>query len=124
MNSLGGSPFFLSLIATNVSLPFFLFTVPARAISDLTDRRNLFIGLYLWLAAAAGMLAICSWLNLVHPYVILTTVLLVGVGFAFNAPVWASIVLEIVRKEELVSAITLGGVQMNLAGIVGPALVS
>jgi MFS family permease len=68
------------------------------------------------------MLAVCSWLNLVDPYVILTTVLLLGIGFAFNAPVWASIVPEIVRKEELVSAITLGGVQMNLAGIVGPGM--
>jgi predicted MFS family arabinose efflux permease len=52
----------------------------------------------------------------------LITVFLLGTGFAFNAPVWASIVPEIVQKEELASAITLGGVQMNLAGIVGPAL--
>lgn len=44
-----------------------------------------------------------------------------GIGFAFNAPVWASIIPEIVQ-EELASAITLGGVQMNLGGIVGPAL--
>jgi MFS family permease len=122
MNSLSASPFLLSLIATSASLPFFLFTLPAGAISDLANRRNLFIAINLWLATAAGILAIFSWLNLVHPYVILTTVLLLGIGFAFNAPVWASIVPEIVRKEELVSAITLGGVQMNLAGIVGPAL--
>ena len=123
MNSLSASPFLLSLIATSASLPFFLFTLPAGAISDLTNRRNLFIGIYLWLAAAAaGLLAVCSWLNLVHPSVILATVLLLGIGFAFSAPVWASIVPEIARKEELASAITLGGVQMNLAGIVGPAL--
>jgi MFS family permease len=43
-------------------------------------------------------------------------------GFAFNAPVWACVVPEIVGKEEIASAITLGGVQMNFAGIVGPAL--
>jgi MFS family permease len=122
MNSLGASPLLLSLTATSASLPFFLFTLPAGAISDLTNRQNLFIAIYLWLAAAAGLLAICSWLNLVHPYVILATVLLLGIGFAFNAPVWASIIPEITRKEELASAITLGGVQMNLAAIVGPAL--
>jgi len=45
-----------------------------------------------------------------------------GTGFAFNAPVWACVIPEIVRKEEIASAITLGGVQMNFAGIVGPAL--
>jgi MFS family permease len=122
MNALGASPLMLSLIATSASLPFFLFTLPAGALADLGDRRKLLITVYLWLAAAAGLLAVCTWLHLVHPYVILTTVFLLGIGFAFGAPVWASIVPQIVRKEELASAITLGGVQMNLGGIVGPAL--
>jgi len=122
MNALGASPLLLSLIATAASLPFFLFTLPAGALADLSNRRNLLIAVYLWLAAAAGLLAVCAWLHWVHPYLILATVFLLGIGFALNAPVWASIVPEIVQKEELASAITLGGVQLNLAGIVGPAL--
>src|ERR1700737_4365936 len=122
MNALGASPLLLSLIATAASLPFFLFTLPAGALADLSNRRNLLIAVFLWLAAAAGLLAVCTWLHWVHPYVLLTTVFLLGIGFAFNAPVWASVVPEIVQKEELASAITLGGVQMNLGGIVGPAL--
>jgi MFS family permease len=121
MNALGASPLLLSLIATAASLPFFVFTLPAGALADLSDRKNLLIAVYLWLAAAAGLLAVCTWLHWVHPYVILTTVFLLGIGFAFNAPVWGSIVPEIVQKEELASAITLGGVQMNLGGILGPA---
>ena len=122
MNSLGASPLLLSLMATSASLPFFIFTLPAGAIADLANRQKLFIGTYLWLAAAAGLLAICTWLHLVHPAVILTTVFLLGIGFAFNAPVWAAIIPEVVRKKELASAITLGGVQMNMGGIVGPAI--
>jgi len=122
MNALGVSALLLSLIATAASLPFFLFTLPAGALADLSNRRNLLIAVYLWLAAAAGLLAVCTWLHWVHPYIILTTVFLLGIGFAFNAPVWGSIVPEIVQKEELASAITLGGVQMNLGGILGPAL--
>jgi MFS family permease len=122
MNALGASPLLLSLIATAASLPFFLFTLPAGALADLSNRRHLLVAVYLWLAAAAGLLAVFTWLHRVHPYLILSTVFLLGIGFAFNAPVWASIVPEIVQKEELASAITLGGVQMNLAGIVGPAL--
>jgi len=96
--------------------------LPAGALADFSNRRNLLIAVYLWLGAAAGLLAVCTWLHWVHPYVILTTVFLLGIGFAFNAPVWASVVPEIVQKEELASAITLGGVQMNLSGIAGPAL--
>ncbi|HYY30933.1 MAG TPA: MFS transporter [Chthoniobacterales bacterium] len=122
MNSLGASALLLALIATAASLPFFVFTLPAGALADLSDRKNLLVAVYLWLAAAAGLLAVCTWLHWVHPYVILTTVFLLGIGFAFNAPIWGSIVPEIVQKEELASAITLGGVQMNLGGILGPAL--
>jgi MFS family permease len=122
MNALGASPLLLSLIATAASLPFFLFTMPAGALADLSNRRNLLIGVYLWLATAAGLLAVCTWLHWVHPYVILITVFLLGIGFAFNAPVWASVIPNIVKEDELASAITLGGVQLNLAGIVGPAL--
>jgi MFS family permease len=109
MNGLGASPLLLSLIATAASLPFFLFTLPAGALADLSNRRNLLIAVYLLLAVAAGLLAFCTWLHWVHPYVILITVFLLGIGFAFNAPVWSSIVPEIVQKEELASAITLGG---------------
>jgi hypothetical protein len=36
-----------------------------------------------------------------------------GIGLAFLAPVWGAIVPDIVDKEELPSAITLGGVQPN-----------
>ena len=122
MNSLGASPFYLSLMATSASLPFFLFTLPAGSISDLTNRRKLFLGSYLWLAGGAALLAICTWLRLINPGLILATVFLLGIGFAFNAPVWAAIIPDIVRRRELASAVTLGGVQMNLAGIVGPAL--
>ena len=45
-----------------------------------------------------------------------------GTGFAFQAPVASASIPEIVGKEQLPSAIALGGIQMNLAGIIGPAL--
>jgi MFS family permease len=122
MNASGASSFLLSTMATAASLPFFLLTLPAGSVADLTNRRNLFIATYLWLAFAAGLLAALAWMHLVHPYAILATVFLLGIGFAFNAPVWASVIPEIVRREEIPSAVTLGGVQMNLAGIVGPAV--
>ena len=52
----------------------------------------------------------------------LVCIFALGIGLAFGAPVWGAIVPDIVSKEELPSAITLGGVQLNLSGIVGPAL--
>src|SRR6266478_5573095 len=122
MNMLTPSPFLLSLLSTVASLPFLLFTLPAGALADMVDRKKLLCLVNLWLAAAAAGLAILGWLHLLNPYVILAFVFLIGVGFALNAPAWTSSVSEVVSDAELPSAATLGGLQLNISGIIGPAL--
>ncbi|HET9377478.1 MAG TPA: MFS transporter [Chthoniobacterales bacterium] len=122
MNKLGSSTFLLSLMSTVASLPFFLFTPPAGALADLVNRRKLLCFINLWLAAAAGLLSILGSLHLVNPYVLLFCVFLIGAGFAFHSPAWSAIVPDVVTNEELPSAATLGGLQLNVSGIIGPAL--
>ena len=122
MNMLAPSPFFLSLMATVASLPFFLFTLPAGTLADLLDRKKLLCLVNLWLATGAVGLAVAGWLHLLNPYVILACVFLIGVGFAFSAPAFASIVPQVVSDAELPSAVILGGLQLNISGIIGPTL--
>jgi MFS family permease len=122
MNTLTNSPLLLSVMSTVASLPFFLFTLPAGALADIVDRKRLMYIMNIWLAVSAGGLAIMGWLHLLNPYVLLSGVFLIGVGFAFNAPAWSSIQPEIVSNQELPSAATLGGLQLNISGIVGPAI--
>ncbi|HEY0793292.1 MAG TPA: MFS transporter [Chthoniobacterales bacterium] len=122
MNSLSHSMVMLSLMSTVASLPFFLFTLPAGALADLVNRRKLLCVLNVWLALSAGALAGLGFLRLLNPYLILAAVFLIGVGFAFNAPAWTAIVPEVVTDEELPSAATLSGLQLNLSGIIGPAI--
>jgi MFS family permease len=122
MNTLTPSPLLLSLLSTAASLPFFLLTFPAGALADMIDRKTLLCRMNLWLALVAGGLAVLGWLHLLNPWVILAAVFLLGVGFACNAPAWTSVIPEVVEKEELPSAVTLGGIQMNLSGIIGPAI--
>jgi MFS family permease len=74
------------------------------------------------LAATALGLAVLGWLHLLNPYLILVSVFCIGVGFAFNAPAWTSIVPQVVSDEELPSAASLSGLQFNISGIIGPAL--
>jgi predicted MFS family arabinose efflux permease len=76
----------------------------------------------LWLAIAAGLLAIFGLLQLLNPYLILACIFLMGVGFALNAPAWTALVPEVVSDEELPSAATLSGLQLNISGIIGPAV--
>jgi MFS family permease len=122
MNMLGSSTFLLSLISTVAALPFFLFTLPAGALADMVNRRKLLCIMNLWLAGAAVLLAILGSFQLLNPYVLLFCVFLIGVGFAFHAPAWSAIVPDLVTDEELPSAATLGGLQLNVSGIIGPAL--
>jgi MFS family permease len=122
MNSLGAPALWLSLMSSAGTLPFFLFTLPAGALADLVDRRQLMRVFNCWLACSAGLLALFAFLNKLTPEIILAGVFLLGTGFAFQAPVASASIPEIVGKEQLPSAIALGGIQMNLAGIIGPAI--
>jgi MFS family permease len=122
MNRVSDSPLFLSLMSTVASLPFFFFTLPAGALADMVDRKRMMLVMTIWLGIAAGGLAFCGFLNLVNPWVLLGAVFLIGTGFAFYSPAWTSIQPEIVTNEELPSASTLGGLQLNISGIIGPAL--
>src|ERR1700736_503648 len=122
MNGLTGSPFLISLMSTVASLSFFLFTLPAGVLADKVDRQKLVCTINLSLAAAALGLAVLGWLHLLNPYLILVCVFFIGVGFAFNAPAWTSIVPQVVSDAELPSAATLSGLQLNISGIIGPAL--
>src|SRR5215468_6310815 len=122
MNRVSDSPLFLSLMSTVASLPFFFFTLPAGALADMVDRKRMMFVMTIWLGLAAGGLALCGWLKLINPYVLLAAIFLIGVGFAFYSPAWTSIQPEIVTNEELPSAATLGGLQLNISGIIGPAM--
>jgi MFS family permease len=122
MNKLTGSPFLISLMSTVASTSFFLFTLPAGVLADKVDRQKLVCTINLCLAATAFGLAVLGWLHLLNPYLILVCVFFIGVGFAFNAPAWTSIVPQVVSEVELPSAATLSGLQLNISGIIGPAL--
>ena len=122
MHDLGASSFSLSLVATAASAPFFLFTLPAGAIADIVNRRVVIVSAVVWQASCSALLALGASKDLININSVLACVFALGIGIAFGAPVWGAIVPDIVSKDELPSAVTLGGVQANVSGIVGPAL--
>jgi MFS family permease len=122
MNVLTPSHLLLSLMSTLASMPFFLFTLPAGALSDIGDRKKLLCMTNFWLAILAASLAVLGWLRLLNPYLLLVCIFLSGIRFAFNAPAWSSIVPQVVSDAALPSAVILGSLQINISGIVGPAL--
>jgi MFS family permease len=122
MNLMSPSGLFISLMASLASLPFFLFTLPAGALADAFNAGIILRLANLWLAGCAGALAFLGWAGMLNPILLLVGVFVLGLGFAVNAPAWASLVPQLVTDEELPSALTLGGLQLNISGILGPAL--
>jgi MFS family permease len=120
LNSLGASTIMISLMATVSALPYTLFTLPAGAIADMVDRKKILLAVQIWHAVIAFALAVLWMAHLLNPYLILVSAFLFSAGFAFGSPAHSSIIAEMVSKEDLASAYTLAGLQMDVSGIIGP----
>src|SRR5215471_4017821 len=122
LHSLGAKIVLISLMATVSALPATLFTLPAGAIADMVDRKKILLAVQLWHASIAIALAILWITHLLNPYLILASAFFFSLGFAFSSPAQSAVFAEMVSSEELASAYTLGGLQMNISGIIGPLL--
>ncbi len=122
MTSLSKSPLTVALVQTASSLPIFFLALPGGALADIVDRRRLLIFSQVWMMVAAGALGILTLLGMTTEWVLLGLSFLLGVGSALNAPAWQAIIPELVPREELAAAVTLNGINFNLARAAGPAL--
>ena len=122
MTSLSKSALMVSLIQTASSLPIFFLALPAGALADIVDRRKLLIFSQAWMLVAAGALGILTLLGMTTEWTVLGLSFMLGIGAALNAPAWQAIIPELVPREELPAAVTLNGINFNLARAAGPAL--
>lgn len=122
MTSLTLSPFVVALVQTAATLPFFLVALPAGALADIIDRRQLLLITQVWMFLVALGLGITTLAGLVSPPFILCFAFLLSLGAAINGPAWQAIIPELVSREEMASAVTLGSVGFNIARAIGPAL--
>ena len=122
MTSLSSSPLMVALIQTASSLPILLLALPAGALADIVDRRRLLLFSQGWMLVAAALLGALTIAHLTTPWSLLALSLALGAGSAMNAPAWQAIVPELVPRQELTPAISLGSISFNLSRAVGPAL--
>ena len=122
LHSLGAKTVLISLMATVSALPYTLFTLPAGAVADMVDRKKILLAVQLWHASIAFALAILWMAHLLNPYLILVSAFFFSAGFAFGSPAHSSVIAEMVSSEQLSSAYTLAGLQMDVSGIIGPLL--
>ena len=64
MTSLSPSPLMVALVQSATSLPVFIVGMPAGAVADIVDRRRLLLVTQTWMLAAAALMALLSWADL------------------------------------------------------------
>ncbi len=122
MTSMTLSPFLVSLLQTSMTLPLFLMALPAGALADIVNRRWLLIAAQFVMLLSAVTLGIITLAGVVSPLSLLLLTFALGLAASANAPTWQSIIPEIVSREHLQSAVTLGSVAFNIARVAGPVL--
>jgi predicted MFS family arabinose efflux permease len=122
ITSLNASPLIVSLVQVAVTLPLFLFTLPAGALADVIDSRRMLIGVEIAIIIVSAIFAALVSLGLAEPSSLLTTTFLLGVAGALSAPAWLAIIPSQVPRRDLDSAVAANSVGFNLSRAVGPAL--
>ena len=122
MTSLSADPLAVSLVQVAVSLPLFLFTLPAGALADVIDSRRLLILVESLIVVVSAVFAGLVSFGLATTGALLVATFLLGIGGALSAPAWQAITPLLVPRQDLDSAISANSVGYSLSRAVGPAL--
>ena len=121
MTQLDPSPLTVSLVQAAATLPYFLFALPAGALTDIFDKRRFLIIVQIVTSLVAASFAALVSLRLVTPASLLAFVFLTGACSAFSMPAWQAIVPLLVPKAHMARAVAANSVGLNLSRAVGPA---
>src|SRR5687767_10298541 len=111
-----------ALVAVAAFLPMGLLAPIGGAMADRLDRRRWLITGNVIGAALATVLALLSATGNASPGAVTFVVLLHGCSFALMLPFYQAMIPDLVPREELLAAASLGSAQYNLGRVVGPAL--
>jgi MFS family permease/quinol monooxygenase YgiN len=112
----------VALVQTANMTPVFFLALPAGVLADVFDRRRLLIGVQVASMVVAGGLAALTTAGLTTPALLLAFTFLLGCGMTLTMPAWQALIPELVPRSQLPAASALGGISMNLARAVGPAV--
>jgi MFS family permease len=120
----GGKPAELmaAYLAVAQLLPLLLLGVVGGVAADRVNRKQLLIATQAIRMGIAAALCTLAYAGLITPWWLLALGALDGAAMAFNIPAWQVLTPRLVPRDDLAQAITLNGLQFNLARAVGPAV--
>jgi MFS family permease len=120
--SVPGAATLVALVQVAAMGPMVLLALPSGALADILDRRRLLIAVQVFQVAVGAGLTLLTALDLMPPALLLVFTFLLGSGIALTLPAYQAFVQELVPRELVRATAALGGVAVNGARAVGPAL--
>lgn len=119
---LPSSPLMMGYLAAAQLTPTLLLGIVGGLMADRVNRKRMLLITQVILMLIAAGLTAASWYGHLTPAFLLVIAALNGITMAFNVPAWQVLTPRLVPRSELTKAITLNGIQFNLARVVGPGL--
>ncbi len=116
------SPFYVGLVSSVGSLGVLLLTLYAGVVADRVDKRRTVVLTQTLQMLEAFALAGLVWTRTVTVHWVIALAALFGIVNAFDIPTRQSFLVEMVGKEDLLSAIALNSSLFNATRVFGPAL--
>jgi MFS family permease len=120
--SLSGSPTLIALVQTANSVPAVLLALVMGSMADIVDRRRFAIASQSWMLLSVATLAALTLGDVITPALALGLTFALGAGMATTFVIYQALTQDFVPRSELLSAVALNGVAINLARAIGPAL--
>ncbi|MEQ1409528.1 MFS transporter [Neorhizobium sp. Rsf11] len=121
MTDLSASPAAVAMVQAAGTLPIFLLAIPAGVLTDILDRRKFLIAVQLLLASVSISLMVLAHTGMLSVSALIGLTFLGGIGAALMGPTWQAIVPELVKREDVKSAVALNSLGINIARSIGPA---
>lgn len=122
MTDLSDSPFLVAFVQAAQMIPTLFLAFVAGSLADMIDRRRYMIAVMWWLIGVTVILAILTQAGWITPFWLIFFTLLLGVGGACHMPAMSATIQDIVPRSEVVNAVTLGSLSMNVSRLIGPAM--
>ena len=116
------SPFKLGLVTTAGTVPILLMTLHAGVVADRFDKRRIVILTQTLLTVQASILAALALSHIIQVWHILVLAAFAGLINAFDMPARQAMTIELVGREDLLSAVSLNSSAFNVSRIVGPSI--
>jgi MFS family permease len=120
--ALSDSPTLIALVQTANSVPAVLLALVMGSMADIVDRRRFAVASQAWMLVSVAALAVLTLSDAITPGLALGLTFALGAGMATTFVIYQALTQDFVPRSELLSAVALNGVAINLARAAGPAL--